>query len=167
VADTIREFVVGISFKNDEASQRNFINAIEGATLKAKLLGDAIEAMARTVAAKVGEVAANFEQLYYQSQRIGASETSIRAFGVAIQTVGGHLENANASLQGFGDFLAKTPGAAAAIATQLGIPLKDTADKGKFLLEIYEKLSHRSRAFADPFRQVYNLGDDDTFLAGR
>lgn len=167
MSDTIREFVVGLGYKLDESSQRNFVGALEGATLRAKLLGDVIEGMARTVVDKVGEVAESFENLFYQSQRVGASENSIRAFGYAIQQVGGHLENANASLVGFGDFLAKTPGAAAGIANQLNIPLKDTADKGKFLLEIYEQLAKKDRAFADPFRQAYHLGDDDTFLAGR
>lgn len=167
MADTIRELLVGLGFKIDDAGERRFTQALEGAVLRANLLADAIENMASIAVDKIGAVSTQFEQLYYQSQRIHASEVSIRAFGFAISQVGGHVENANASLQGFGDFLAKTPKAAEAIAHQLNIPLKDTADTGKFLLEIYEKLSHKDRAFADPFREAYHLGDDETFLAGR
>ena len=84
MADSIRSFLVDLGFSIDAASQRSFVGALEGATLRAKLLGDAIEEMARTVVSKVGEVAESFEQLFYQSQRIGASENSIRAFGYAV-----------------------------------------------------------------------------------
>jgi hypothetical protein len=73
MADTIREFVASISFKTDESGQRNFVGALESATLRAKLLGDAIESMARTVVDKVGQVATQFEALFYQSQRAADS----------------------------------------------------------------------------------------------
>jgi hypothetical protein len=66
VADTLREFIVSLGFKLDESQQRNFVGALEGATLRAKLLGDAIEAMARTVVDKVAAVATQFEQLLYK-----------------------------------------------------------------------------------------------------
>jgi hypothetical protein len=59
--NTIRSFLVSIGFETDQASQRNFISAIEGATLKANLLAVAIEEMARTVVDKVGVVAESFE----------------------------------------------------------------------------------------------------------
>jgi hypothetical protein len=160
MAENIREFLVSLGFKVDDASAKRFTQSLEGAVVRANLLADAIEGMASIVVDKIAETATQFENLHYQAQRIGASEVSIRAFGYAISQVGGHVENANASLQGFGDFLAKTPHAAEAIARQLNIPLKDTADTGKFLLEIYERLATKDRAFADPFREAYHLGDD-------
>src|ERR1700678_750314 len=125
MADTIREFVASLGFKTDESSQRNFVGALEGATLRAKLLGDAIEAMARTVVNKVGEVATSFENLYYQSQRVGASETSIRAFSYAVDQLGGSVESANSSLNSFGAYINSLPKVKEALANNLGIPLKD------------------------------------------
>lgn len=57
--DTLREFLWS-----------RFERTITSATLQAKLLGDAIEAMARSVASHVADVANSFEQLYWQSQRL-------------------------------------------------------------------------------------------------
>jgi hypothetical protein len=87
-----REFLVGLGFKVDERQQRNFTAALEGATLRAKLLGDAIEKMAGVVVEKVGEVSSQFEQLYYQSQRVLSSVPAIRAFEFAFSQLGGTIQ---------------------------------------------------------------------------
>jgi hypothetical protein len=167
VADsTIREFLVGLGFSVDQAGQRNFVGALEGATLRAKLLGDAIEDMARTVVDKVAQVATQFEQLFYQSQRIGASASSIRAYEYAISQLGGTVEGANSSLEDFGSFLRNTPHAAEAIARALGIPLKDASDHAKFLLEAQQKLGQMPVATANLYRDAYHLGDPATLFAG-
>jgi hypothetical protein len=78
--EAIREFLVSLGFKVDDSTERRFIGALEGATLRAKLLGDAIESMARTVVDKVGQVAEQFEQLYYQSQRVLSSVPGDQGF---------------------------------------------------------------------------------------
>jgi hypothetical protein len=162
MADTIREFVASLGFTLDESSQRNFVGALEGATLRAKLLGDAIEAMARTVVNKVGEVATQFEQLFYQSSRVGASASSIRAFEYAVSQLGGTLEGANSSLEDFAKFLRETPGATATVARLLKIPLEDAKDSAKFLLEANERLSHLSPALQARYRETFHLGDYNT-----
>jgi hypothetical protein len=89
MAETIRELLVSLGFKVDDASARRFTQSLEGAVLRANLLADAIEGMASIVVDKVAEVSTQFEQLHYQAQRIGASESSIRAFGYAISQMGG------------------------------------------------------------------------------
>lgn len=166
MADTLREFLVGLGFSVDDASQRKFTAAIEGATLRAKLLGDAIEEMARATVGAVSQVATQFEQLFYQSQRLGASASSIRAYEYAISQLGGTVEGANSSLEDFGSFLRNTPGAAGAISRSLGIPLKDAADHAKFLLEAQQKLGNMRPAVADRYREAYHLGDPATLFAG-
>ena len=163
--ETLREFLVSIGFKVDNSTERRFVSAIEGATLRANLLATAIENMARTVVDKVGQVATQFEQLFYQSQRIGASAASIRAFQYAVSQLGGTVEGANASLEGFGEFLRNTPHAREMIARNLHIPLKDTADSAKFLMEAVAQLSHMPVYQANVFREAYHLGDQQTFFA--
>jgi hypothetical protein len=167
VADTIREFLVGLGFSVNESQQRNFVGALEGATLRAKLLGDAIEAMARTVVNKVGEVATQFEALFYQSSRVGASAQSIRAFEFAISNLGGTIEGAKSSLEDFSKFLRETPGSTAAIANLLKIPLEDAKDSAKFLLEANERLSHLSPALQAKYRETFHLGDYNTSIAAQ
>ena len=165
MAETIREFIVGLGWNIDAASERRFVSAVEGATLRAKLLGDAIELMAATVVDKVGQVATQFEQLFYQSQRVGASANSIRAFQYAIGQLGGTVEGANSALEGFGEFLRNTPHAAEAIARQLKIPLADTKDTAEFLIDIGERLSHMPTYLANQYRDAYHLGDQQTMFA--
>jgi tail lysozyme len=159
VADTIREFLVGLGFSVNESQQRNFVGALESATLKANLLATAIEDMARTVVGKVSAVAETFEQLYYQSQRIGTSATSIRAFEYAVSQLGGSVDSASASLKSFGDFISSRPAVTESLARTLGIPLKDTADKVQFFLEVTEKLTQRPAWNAKQFVEAYHLGD--------
>lgn len=168
MADTIREFLIGFGFKLDEAGERRFVSMIEGATLRANLLADAVEAMARVVVDKVDQVSKEFENLYYQSQKIGASANSIKAFEFAVSQFGGTVEGANASLEGFADYLRHAPGAIGALAKQLGIPLKDTADRGLFLLEVSEKLKNMALTnptLANQYREFYHVGDYDTIAA--
>jgi hypothetical protein len=102
LSDTIREFLVGIGFKVDQSSERQFTSAMEGAVLKANLLATAIEDMAKTVAGKVGEVAQHFEQLFYQSSRVGASVAGIQAFEFAFKQLGSSVGDADAALESFG-----------------------------------------------------------------
>src|SRR6185312_1888189 len=157
--ETIREFVARLRFEVNEADQRRFYEAIEGATLRARLLGDALELMAKAAVGKVGEVATQFEALYNQAQRLGTTGPSIRAFDYAVRQVHGSVEGANAALESFGEFLKNLPPQAAEnLAKQLKIPIEDTKDRAKFLLDIYERLSHMPAYLANQFRETYHLG---------
>jgi hypothetical protein len=146
--NTIAEFVAALGFKIDEAGWSRFERTMTSATLQAKLLGDAIEAMARTVAEKIAQVADNFEQLFYQTQRIGAAAESIRAFAYAVSQMGGTVAGANASLQAFGDFIRSTPGAEKLIQG-LGVATRDAQgraiDRGQLLLDIGRRLGAMAR----------------------
>jgi hypothetical protein len=165
---TIREFLVGLGFKIDEAGERRFISAIEGATLRANLLADAIENMAKIVVEKVGAVAANFEQLYYQSARVGASAQSIKAFEYAVSQLGGTMEGANSTLESFGRFLRNTPGALSWVSGQLHVQTKDirgvARDNADILIDIGQRLSHMPPYMAERYRQMLGV-DEKTLFA--
>ena len=133
--DTIREFLVGLGFKTDEASLGRFTRAIEGATLRAKLLGDAIEGMATSAYESVTKTADNFERLYWQSQRLATSVSSIRAFSYAVSQLGGDAAQANSSLEGFGNFLKYHPGTRSLIGGRVGHSIEGE-DAGKVLDEV-------------------------------
>lgn len=168
MADTIREFLVGLGFKIDDSSERRFISSMEGAVLRANLLADAIENMAKIVVEKVGQVASQFEQLYYQSSRVGASAQAIRAFEYAVSQLGGTAEGANSSLESFGRFLRNTPGALSWVAGQLHVQTKDirgaARENTEILLDIGERLSHMPPYLADRYRQMLGI-DEKTLFA--
>jgi hypothetical protein len=83
MSETIAEFLAGLGVKIDEQAWSRFSTVVTGATLQAKLLGDAIETMARGVAHHLAGVAEDFEQLYWQAQREGKRLARSRQYGLS------------------------------------------------------------------------------------
>jgi hypothetical protein len=162
--DTIREFVVGLGFQLDEAKERDLAAALEGAVLKANLLATAIEGIARTVVSKVGEVAASFEALYYQSQRTLSSPTGIQAFEFAFKNLGSTVADAGAALESFGYRLRTQPGFENWIKG-LGVNTRDAAgqlrDTSQIIPELAKHIqSMHSTATSNLFREALGgIGD--------
>jgi hypothetical protein len=167
MADTIREFVASLGFQLDETSQRKFTDALTGATLQAKLLGDALEATARTVVDKVGEVAAEFENLYYATQRTGASVQSIRAFEYAVSQLGGTAAAAGSALEQFGRHLRVDPGFRQWVTQALGVQTQINGvarDNAEVLLDIGQRLNAMPKYLADRYKEILGV-DEPTLLA--
>src|SRR6185437_14644845 len=166
--ETIREFLAGLGFKVDDASERRFVSALEGATLRAKLLGDAIEATARSVVDSVGKIAEQFEQLFYQSKQFGGSAASIKAFEYAVSQLGGTVEGAHSSLVNFGRWIKETPGSLEFLARQFKIQTKNidgsARDVAAIWLDINERLSHMPRFLQKQWRETFGV-DERTQLA--
>jgi Phage tail lysozyme len=149
VAETIREFVASLGFSINESQQRNFVGALEGATLRAKLLGDAIEAMAKTVAEKVGEVAEHFEQLFYQSSRVGSSVAGIQAFEFAFKQLGSSVGDADAALESFGYKLRTQPGFEGWVS-RMGVATRDTNGQLRETSKIIPELAQHIQKLHNP-----------------
>ncbi len=110
MAETIREFLVGIGFKVDGNSEAKFTRAVETATKAVVALGASAAAVATTVTAAVTKIAAGFDELYYASQRTKASAENIKAIGYAVSQLGGSYQGAVASLEAFTQKLRSNPG---------------------------------------------------------
>ncbi len=144
---TIKEFLVGLGFQIHEDSWSRFQSTVESATLKARLFGDALESVAKAVAGAVARIADDFEDLFYSSQRLGASVESIRSFEYALSQVGGTVAGAHAALKGFGDWMRQNPGAKD-IVNSMGVATEDAngpIDRAKVLLAIGQKLAEISK----------------------
>ena len=124
MSDTIREFLVALGFEVREDTLNRFERAIEGATLRAKLLGDAIEGMASSAAESVVKTADNFERLYWQAKRLNTSVADINAFAYAVGQMGGNVEQAKSSLEGFGQYLKYNAGTRNLVSQRLGHRMK-------------------------------------------
>lgn len=120
MSDNVRDFFVGLGFKVDGSSQQTFTDALNKATLRAKLLGDGIEAAARAIAHAVAEMSKDFERLYYQSQRTNASVAGIKALSYALTQFGTSGDNAAASVASFGKAVATNPSGESLLKT-LGV----------------------------------------------
>jgi hypothetical protein len=128
--ETLTDFLISLGFKIDESQWGRFHDALEAATLKAKLFGDAIEAMATEAIKRVDETSKKFEELYYAQSRIGADTKHIQAFQYAISQLGGSVDGARQALEGLGEKLKYQPGFEAFL-NKLGVVTKDA--KGNLL----------------------------------
>jgi lysozyme len=127
VADTLKEYVVSLGWKVDEAGFKRFqetLGAIsKGAISVAKNfaeVGGALVATAKVADATFQRFAAPMENLYFAAQRLGSGPGQIKAFGAALEAVGIGADETNAALLNFQQ-----------LSERLG-----QANKGKGLLNI-------------------------------
>ena len=84
----IKEFLVALGFKVDEAKLKKFTQGIDTTTKFVGKLGLGVATMATAVEAAVVKVSSTFEDLYYASKRIGDTVADIRGFSFAMGQVG-------------------------------------------------------------------------------
>ncbi len=128
----IREFLVALGYKQDEAALKRFSDGIEKATKSVFALAAAVETTAIAVAAGVARFASNLEALYFASQRTGASVNNIKALGVAAANFGSSADDALSSVEGLAKFLRNNPGGEAF----LGVPTRDARGQLRDMTDI-------------------------------
>lgn len=109
--NVIKEFLVGLGFKVDPKGQKAFTDSIDFATAKAVALGEALYDTAKAVAESVVKMAADFDQLYWKTQRLGSSAIDIKAFSYAMTQLGGSSQGAANALESIAEFTRSSPGA--------------------------------------------------------
>lgn len=145
-AETIKEFLVSIGFKVDEAGERKANESIARVTKGVLALGAAVEATALAVGVGVQKMAVNFDQLYFASQRIGASASDIKAFSYAVSQMGGTAEGAMQTLDNLARKMRENPGIGKHIERLTGshiengkLSLKNLEDMGGYLKSLIDK----------------------------
>ena len=109
-SEVIKSFLVSLGFKKDESALKQFVANIEAATKTVLALGVAVEAAAVSVAIGVTRFANNLEQLYFASQRVGASALNLKALDRAAQDFGASAGEALQSVEGLARYLRNNPG---------------------------------------------------------
>jgi hypothetical protein len=129
--ETIREFLVALSFKQDAASLKKFEDGINKATKAVVALATAIEATAVGVAAAVAKWSSGLEALYFAAQRTGTSATQLKALDQAAQNLGANAGDAQVAVEGLASALRTNPGNVGLLTgllARLGYQLKVNAD---------------------------------------
>lgn len=110
MAETMREFLVGLGFRVDGNSEAKFSRAVETATKGVIALGATVAAATTVITAAVTKIAAGFDELYYASQRTKASAENIKAMGFAVSQLGGSYQGAVSSIEAFALKMRSNPG---------------------------------------------------------
>lgn len=110
-AETIKDFLVSLGFQVDEAGSRKFNAVVAGTTLQVVKMGAAVEGAALSILAYTAKIASGLDQLYWSSQRTGATVAGIQQIGYAVSQLGGTAEGARSSLESLARFMRNSPGA--------------------------------------------------------
>ncbi|POW55573.1 lytic transglycosylase [Candidatus Pantoea alvi] len=168
-AETIKDFLVSLGFQVDEAGARKFDTVIAGTTAQAMKLGVAVEAAAISVVAFTAKIASGLDQLYWASQRTGATVVGIQAIGYAAAQAGSSAEAARGSLESLSRFMRNNPGAEGFL-NRLGVQTRDASGNMRDMASIFtgvgQQLSKMPYYRANQYAQMLGI-DENTLMAMR
>lgn len=166
-SSVIKEFLVGLGFKVDEKGLKTFTGTIDGATTAVTRLVTTLAGASLTVAAGVATFANNLENLYFASQRVGASAASLKAADYAARDLGASANEVRGSLEGMARALRQNPGNEPFLQS-LGVKtrdangqLRDTAD---LLNDLGKVLSKKDYFVAIRYAEHFGI-DENTLRA--
>ncbi|HBQ0659548.1 TPA: lytic transglycosylase catalytic [Klebsiella pneumoniae subsp. pneumoniae] len=168
-AETLKDFLISLGFKVDEAGARKFDAVVAGTTLKAIELGVKVEAAALSVVAFTAKIASGLDDLYWASQRTGATVEGIKQIGYAVSQVGGSADSARGSLENLARFIRNNPGAEGFL-NRLGVQTRDASGNMRDMAAIFtgvgQKLSSMPYYRANQYAQMLGI-DENTLMAMR
>ncbi|HCT4450217.1 TPA: lytic transglycosylase domain-containing protein [Klebsiella michiganensis] len=168
-AETLKDFLISLGFKVDEAGARKFDAVVAGTTLKAIELGVKVEAAALSVVAFTAKIASGLDDLYWASQRTGATVEGIKQIGYAVSQVGGSVDGARGSLESLARFMRNNPGAEGFL-NRLGVQTRDASGNMRDMATIFtgvgQRLSSMPYYRANQYAQMLGL-DENTLMAMR
>ncbi|WP_447518370.1 transglycosylase SLT domain-containing protein [Klebsiella pneumoniae] len=168
-AETLKDFLISLGFKVDDAGARKFDAIVTGATLKAIELGTKVELAAASVVAFTAKVAIGLDNLYWASQRTGATVQGIKQIGFAVSQMGGSVDAARGSLESLAQFIRTSPGAEGFL-NRFGVQTRDASGNMRDMTTIFtgvgQRLSSMPYYRANQYAQMLGM-DENTLLAMR
>ncbi|AIP94598.1 lytic transglycosylase catalytic [Salmonella enterica] len=168
-AETIKDFLVSLGFGIDEAGYEKFESVLAGVTANAIKTGLAVEGAALSVVAFTAKIAFGLDNLYWASQRTGATVQGIQSIGYAVSQVGGSVDAARSSLESLSRFVRNNPGAEGFL-NRLGVQTRDASGNMRDMAAIFtgvgQKLSSMPYYRANQYAQMLGI-DENTLMAMR
>ncbi|MFM0044126.1 hypothetical protein [Paraburkholderia sediminicola] len=157
--NVLREFLVSLGFTIDEVSMKKFTTSVEAVTKSVKTVGLEVAAAATGIVAGVKIISNQMENLYYASQRTGATVGNIMALRYAAGQIGLTADQAQGALENFARTLRLNPGSSS-LLNSLGVTGKDPAEKfDSFIAKARMMQPYVAAAYA----QLFGI-DPDTLL---
>ncbi|HFD2487505.1 TPA: lytic transglycosylase catalytic [Escherichia coli] len=168
-AETIKDFLVSLGFSVDEAGAKKFGSVLAGTTANVIKMGLAVEGAALSVVAFTAKIASGLDNLYWASQRTGATVQGIQSIGYAVSQVGGSVDAARSSLENLSRFIRNNPGAEGFL-NRLGVQTRDASGNMRDMAAIFtgvgQKLSSMPYYRANQYAQMLGI-DENTLMAMR
>ncbi|EJI6659740.1 lytic transglycosylase catalytic [Escherichia coli] len=168
-AETIKDFLVSLGFSVDDAGAKKFGSVLAGTTANVIKMGLAVEGSALSVVAFTAKIASVLDNLYWASQRTGATVQGIQSIGYAVSQVGGSVDAARTSLESLSRFVRNNPGAEGFL-NRLGVQTRDASGNMRDMAAIFtgvgQKLSSMPYYRANQYAQMLGI-DENTLMAMR
>ncbi|WP_089075580.1 lytic transglycosylase catalytic [Escherichia coli] len=168
-AETIKDFLVSLGFSVDDAGAKKFGSVLAGTTANVIKMGLAVEGTALSVVAFTAKIASGLDNLYWASQRTGATVQGIQSIGYAVSQVGGSVDAARTSLESLSRFVRNNPGAEGFL-NRLGVQTRDASGNMRDMAAIFtgvgQKLSSMPYYRANQYAQMLGI-DENTLMAMR
>ncbi len=168
-AETIKDFLVSLGFSVDDAGAKKFGSVLAGTTANVIKMGLAVEGSALSVVAFTAKIASGLDNLYWASQRTGATVQGIQSIGYAVSQVGGSVDAARSSLESLSRFIRNNPGAEGFL-NRLGVQTRDASGNMRDMAAIFtgvgQKLSGMPYYRANQYAQMLGI-DENTLMAMR
>lgn len=168
-ANVIKDFLISLGFQVDESGAKKFDATIAATTLQAVKLGAAVEAAALSVVAFTAKIASGLDNLYWMSQRTGATVAGIQQIGFAVSQLGGTVDGARSSLESLAHFMRNNPGAEGFL-NRLGVQTRDASGNMRDMASIFtgvgDKLRNMPYYRANQYAQMLGI-DENTLMAMR
>ncbi|EFK7794910.1 lytic transglycosylase catalytic [Escherichia coli] len=167
--ETIKDFLVSLGFSVDDAGAKKFGSVLAGTTANVIKMGLAVEGAALSVVAFTAKIASGLDNLYWASQRTGATVQGIQSIGYAVSQVGGSVDAARSSLESLSRFIRNNPGAEGFL-NRLGVQTRDASGNMRDMAAIFtgvgQKLSSMPYYRANQYAQMLGI-DENTLMAMR
>lgn len=168
-AEIIKSFLVSLGFQVDQKGAENFDRTLWTITDKAIKLGVAVEAAALSVVAFTTKIASGLDELYWASQRTGATVAGIQAIGYAASQTGSSAAAARNSLESLARFIRTSPGAEGFL-NRLGVQTRDASGQMRSMESIFtgvgQRLSTMPYYRANQYASMLGI-DENTLMAMR
>ncbi|CAM3713667.1 lytic transglycosylase [Rouxiella silvae] len=168
-AETIKDFLVSLGFQVDDAGAKKFDSVLAGVTTNVFKMAGAVEAAAGTVMLFTTKIAAGLDNLYWASQRTGASVAGIKALGYAASQTGSSAEAARGSLESLSRFMRNNPGAEGFL-NRLGVQTRDASGNMRDMSSVFtgvgQQLSKMPYYRANQYAEMFGI-DENTLMAMR
>lgn len=168
-AETIKDFLVSLGFQIDQKGASEFDRTLFNVTSTALKLGTAVEGAALSVVAFTAKIASGLDNLYWASQRTGATVAGIQQIGYAASQLGGSVDAARGSLENLAHFVRNSPGAEGFL-NRLGVQTRDASGNMRDMASIFtgvgQQLSKMPYYRANQYAQMLGI-DENTLMTMR
>lgn len=167
--EVIKEFLVGLGFKVDEAGLAKFTSGVTSATVAVTAMGAAAAAAATAIFAGVKGVANEYNELAKLAEQFRTTADAVDEFVDAAQILGVDNDKAVESLRNLDRAIVDTSmdmGRAKAVFEDLGISVKDAAGNLKPTTEVMAELAEKFKGMerGKQIRVMERLGLDPALL---